>query len=182
MDVLNKLLKLFNKYDIPKRKYNSIIENLKEVIFFDVLTEAFSRKYFLNLLNKVLHESRRYNHYFSFVYIDLNGFKALNDTKGHLYGDRVLKFFSKLIIKSIREGDIFGRLGGDEFGLLLKHTTKKQAESKLKSLLNKVKGKLSIGFSYGICYVDSKFRGKVDKILKIADNEMYSAKKNSAKS
>lgn len=91
--------------------FNGILEikNIDEI--YDSLTEAISRKYFLDFTNSLIEENKQ----FTFVYLDLDNFKNINDVYGHEVGDQILKEISKNFIQYLGENGIFGRIGGDEF-------------------------------------------------------------------
>src|SRR5512147_129086 len=85
----------------------------------DTLTPALNRRAFLRELHRTMSEVERYKTPAAVLYIDLDGFKALNDSYGHAAGDAVLSQVARLLIESVRESDVVGRLGGDEFGIIL---------------------------------------------------------------
>lgn len=88
----------------------------------DPLTGCLSRRYFFELAEHELVRAKRYAHPLSVLMMDLDHFKRINDQYGHQVGDRVLMAFSKTVIEQGRQSDLFGRLGGEEFGLLLPET------------------------------------------------------------
>jgi diguanylate cyclase (GGDEF)-like protein len=112
--------------------------------------------------------------------LDINDFKKINDQKGHIFGDRVLKLVSKVIIDSLREMDVLIRYGGDEFIIVLPETTKEEADKVMnritKELVNRSEQEmgLKITISYGI----SSFGVYQDyfKAIKISDDLMYKMK------
>ncbi|RLA71574.1 MAG: diguanylate cyclase response regulator [Epsilonproteobacteria bacterium] len=83
----------------------------------DALTQAYNRNMFHRLMNKKITQAKQKGTSFVFVLLDIDFFKKVNDTHGHLVGDNVLKNMSALIKKHIRDGDIFARWGGEEFAL-----------------------------------------------------------------
>lgn len=85
----------------------------------DVLTPALNRRGFLAALNRTMAFCQRYGAPAVLIYLDLDGFKRINDTLGHAAGDAALVRVADLLILNSRESDAVGRLGGDEFGLLL---------------------------------------------------------------
>lgn len=93
----------------------------------DPLTATNNRHMFTELFTKERANSKRYKTDLSIVMIDLDHFKAVNDTYGHNIGDHVLKSFAMIVQEVIREADIFARWGGEEFILLLRHTTSTDA-------------------------------------------------------
>lgn len=104
----------------------------------DVLTPAFNRRAFIRELHRSLAEAERYKTPAAVLYLDLDGFKALNDSFGHAAGDAVLTFIGRLLIDSVRETDIVGRLGGDEFGVILNHARADEARGKAAILTEKI--------------------------------------------
>lgn len=85
----------------------------------DGLTKAYNRRYFLEALEREIMRSRRYERPLCLGLIDIDHFKNINDTWGHLAGDQVLRDMCRIILDAIRKEDIFARYGGEEFALLL---------------------------------------------------------------
>jgi diguanylate cyclase (GGDEF)-like protein len=94
----------------------------------DGLTGLYNHRYFQERLNQELKRAARYNHPLSLLMIDLNGFKAVNDTLGHPAGDTILRNFANTLIKQIRDTDIAARYGGDEFAVILPETELEEAK------------------------------------------------------
>ncbi|MCX6007161.1 MAG: GGDEF domain-containing protein [Chloroflexi bacterium] len=88
----------------------------------DELTGLYNRRKFLELAEKEVIKCRRYERPFSFMMLDLDHFKTVNDTYGHQAGDKVLMHFADLVKNQLRNIDILGRLGGEEFGIVLVET------------------------------------------------------------
>jgi diguanylate cyclase (GGDEF)-like protein len=133
----------------------------------------------------ILGDSKRYNHTFSLVVIDLNKFKIINDTYGHAMGDKVLIFFSQLIHKLIRETDYLFRMGGDEFYLLLTNTSANNADVIIKKLQNKLSNEkfiyenIEIELSSSFGTAEYGLDGlTIDELIVIADFRMYENKKS----
>jgi diguanylate cyclase (GGDEF)-like protein len=95
-----------------------LIGSLTDLATTDLLTGLHNRRYVLGELAKALLRSRRTRQPFSLVLFDLDGFKQVNDTQGHLAGDQVLKHAATALRSICREGDVLGRYGGDEFLLI----------------------------------------------------------------
>jgi diguanylate cyclase (GGDEF)-like protein len=93
----------------------------------DSLTGIFNRRHFLELGEIEFDRYRRFGRIFSFIVIDINNFKAINDSYGHPTGDLVLQRFCAVLTKEKRSVDIVGRLGGDEFGMILPETSGRAA-------------------------------------------------------
>jgi diguanylate cyclase (GGDEF)-like protein len=95
-----------------------LIESLTNLATTDVLTGLHNRRYVLDELSKAIQRSNRTGHPFALVLFDLDGFKAVNDTRGHSAGDLILKDAAVALQEVVREGDVLGRYGGDEFLLV----------------------------------------------------------------
>jgi diguanylate cyclase (GGDEF)-like protein len=95
------------------------IEELQELADRDPLTSALNRRAFMRELERVVRACERNEGTASVVYIDLNSFKAINDTYGHAIGDDALNAVAALLAANVRCGDVVGRLGGDEFAVVL---------------------------------------------------------------
>ncbi|MFN3229944.1 MAG: GGDEF domain-containing protein [Asticcacaulis sp.] len=106
----------------------------------DTLTPALNRRAFLREVQKTLAFCRRYNESASILFLDMDGFKRINDTFGHAAGDAALIRVCELLMAQVRESDSVGRLGGDEFAVLLQHADLDTAHNKalhLEDLLNR---------------------------------------------
>jgi diguanylate cyclase (GGDEF)-like protein len=104
----------------------------------DTLTPTFNRRAFLRELHRTMSEVERYKTPAAVIYIDLDGFKQLNDSHGHSAGDAVLRHVGRMLSDSVRESDIVGRLGGDEFGVILNRAVAEEAHIKAASLSDKI--------------------------------------------
>lgn len=104
----------------------------------DTLTPTANRRAFLRELHRTMSEVERYKTPAAVLYIDLDGFKALNDSHGHAAGDAVLKHLGRVLVESVRESDIVGRLGGDEFGVILNRASPEEARAKAATLSDKI--------------------------------------------
>lgn len=104
----------------------------------DTLAPVSNRRAFLRELHRTMSEVERYKTPAAVIYIDLDGFKAVNDEYGHSAGDALLRHVGLLLMDSVRESDIVGRLGGDEFGIILNRATADEAAAKAASLSDKI--------------------------------------------
>ena len=93
----------------------------------DHLTNVFNRRHLLGILKQKMERAKRYNNKLSFLMIDVDNFKHVNDTFGHLIGDEALKWLCIIMQSSLRQTDYLGRLGGEEFGIILTETDKEGA-------------------------------------------------------
>ncbi|AKP41634.1 TPA: GGDEF domain-containing protein [Clostridioides difficile] len=148
---------------------------LKKKANIDELTSAYNRKF---AFEKIQHYINN-NLLFSLIYIDLDKLKTINDTYGHLAGDNYIINFSSIVIENLGIDDIFARIGGDEFIVIMpksnENTTKEFIEKISKIMDN------TISFSYGIVEVSSENKMTVEEIINIADIRMYTNKQNNHK-
>ncbi len=100
----------------------------------DALTPTLNRRGFLRELHRSMSVFERYRRPAAVLYIDLDGFKAVNDTHGHAAGDSVLRQIGRLLVDHVRESDVVGRLGGDEFGIILNDMGAEEARRKAEAL------------------------------------------------
>ena len=152
---------------------------LRELSITDSLTGLYNQRYFAERLNQEIHRARRQKHLLSMIAIDLDGFKGVNDTLGHLAGDRVLKEFSAVIQRGIRsQVDSAFRYGGDEFVLLLPGIAAPKAKQAAARLLKEAKRALAeyaVSFSYGVASMPRS--GSPEEFMRMADERMYAMKK-----
>ena len=150
----------------------------------DALTGLPNRRYINILLEEMLETAKGKNKIMALMFLDLNGFKQVNDVYGHAAGDEVLKIVARRLESATRNGDQISRLGGDEFlvGLLMKEGTLSNLESmaeKFIALISQdmsIEGKqLKIGASIGVAAYPIH-ANTIDGLLEIADNQMYKAK------
>lgn len=148
----------------------------------DVLTAAFNRRFFLELLQKEWQRCRRYKHPLTLVYFDVDNFKSVNDRLGHPTGDRLLQIVVEIVKREIRTTDIVARLGGDEFAILLLETHYEAATTVLerlrRQLLAAMEGQsFPVTFSIGAITFTS-LPDSVDLAIERVDRLMYEVKKN----
>lgn len=157
--------------------------NLEEVTRLDGLTQALNHKFLFEALEMEFYRSRRFQHPFTILFLDLDHFKALNDQHGHAFGDKVLKQVAKGIRGVIRPSDIVGRYGGEEFVVGLvecnEETGKLIAERiRLKIALDKFEfGPQSAFVTLSIgCATLRDTNKNLDELIEKADQAMYQAK------
>jgi diguanylate cyclase (GGDEF)-like protein len=149
----------------------------------DMLTGVPNRRSFYESGAVELARARRYMRPLSLLMIDADNFKQVNDTYGHAAGDEILKALSSTLRSSIRETDVLGRLGGEEFGILMPETTLPHAAGLAERLRIAVAGlsltfqnrTLCITISVGVTAVPDGSSG-LDTALSVADNLLYQAK------
>jgi len=135
--VRDAIMTLMGEVDSLRRELQQTRKRLAEVektADQDQLLPLLNRRAFVRELTRYISASGRYGTPASLVYFDLDGFKLVNDTHGHAGGDAVLAHFAQILLNNVRTSDIVGRLGGDEFGVLLTHANQVQAHRKADQL------------------------------------------------
>jgi diguanylate cyclase (GGDEF)-like protein len=156
------------------------MEREKDLARKDMLTGAANRRAFFEAAQTEIDRLHRYKHPFTLAYIDCDNFKEINDTLGHEVGDLVLRAIATTVPRNIRSSDIFARIGGDEFVLLLAETGAEQARAVIEKINTALLDRMQteqwpVTFSIGvITYLRSP--ANVDELIKKADNLMYGAK------
>lgn len=161
-------------------------ERLQEMAMMDELTRVYNRRYIMAILETEFKRCKRYKFPLSIIIGDIDHFKNINDTYGHLVGDEVLRACARLILENIREIDIAGRYGGEEFLIILPSTTLDGAVIVAERLRNKIKDTplevsdkfppISINMSFGICSYPEKNVETERDMLKLADEALYISK------
>jgi diguanylate cyclase (GGDEF)-like protein len=150
----------------------------------DYLTGAFTRRYFVELAERELTRSMRFRRPLTLCVIDIDHFKAVNDTWGHGVGDVVLQKVSQLIVNETRHQDIFGRTGGEEFAAVIVETEGDEAIKIAQRLCDTVEAavivspqgdRVSVTLSIGLTQLNDR-QIDFDTLMTEADRAMYSAK------
>jgi len=168
--------------DNSERK--AMFEHLRAKTEHDDLTGIHNRSYFLAELERVVERARRTHHVSILLYIDLDNFKYVNDTLGHLAGDRLLIEVSQLLRKRTRRSDLIARLGGDEFSMLLYDTRAEEAlaiaESFRKALaayrFRQASEQVDVGCSIGAAMINAETRS-AEEVMSRADFACHLAKR-----
>jgi diguanylate cyclase (GGDEF)-like protein len=101
------------------RRQANAVAAISAAALTDSLTGVLNRRGFIDAVERELARAKRYGRQFVLAYVDVRGLKAVNDTEGHLAGDRLLRHAAQLLTESARADDVVGRIGGDEMGILL---------------------------------------------------------------
>ncbi len=160
-----------------------LYKKVQELAITDSLTQVFSRRYLLERLKEELERSKKYKHAFSFFMIDIDNFKSYNDRYGHLVGDAVLREIAKTIKENIRQVDLVGRYGGEEFSLILPETDREQSLIAAERIRQAVENKLikvydedlRVAISIGISAFPKDGKS-AQTIIERADQALYRAK------
>lgn len=159
-------------------------KRINELVVTDDLTGLYNSRQFGQLIENEVKRSARYDEQFSLIFLDLDHFKGINDTHGHLVGSRMLGEFGRLIGKHMRSSDMAARYGGDEFAIILPHTTKEQAVKMACNLLEAMKETrfvsddntpIVLTASFGVATFPVDAESRAD-LIRAADSAMYDVK------
>ncbi len=165
------------------RELEEAIEELNKIAFKDPLTHLKNRRSFFEEGKNYMSIARRVKQPMSLLMVDLDYFKAINDTYGHIIGDKVLIDFAEKITDLLRESDLFARIGGEEFTIILNNTdchgAKVVAEKMCRLIENSVfkeeDVELSYNISIGVTELDEDDK-QIDDLIRRADIALYRAK------
>ncbi len=150
---------------------------------YDSLTGLVNRMEFEQRLNRVLKTAKENDSEHALCYLDLDQFKVINDTSGHVAGDEMLRQLGQRLQSQVRKRDTLARLGGDEFGILFENCTIDQARNVANQIRESVQEfrfvwedkSFSVGVSLGLVPIDGNSEGIIE-IMRAADNACYTAK------
>lgn len=159
-------------------------QKLKKLAFIDPLTNCHNRRSFIASAESEFDRSRRYKNTFSILFFDVDLFKDINDSYGHAAGDIALIEITNACQKNIRDSDFLGRIGGDEFGVVLHECTLEDAEHTAEKLRNSVDnlllsgdfGTFDVSISIGVAMLIDEDQTVFDTLNR-ADKNLYSAKR-----
>ncbi len=173
--------------DVTERK--RIQESMRHQAHFDALTGVPNRVLFYDRLNQGINLARRDRHELALLFLDLDKFKGVNDSLGHVAGDELLKITASRIRQTLRESDTVARVGGDEFTVILPRIASREDAAEVATkiidavslpceLRNAMRGphQVTIGASIGIAIFPAD-ADDADRLVEAADAVMYSAKR-----
>jgi len=151
----------------------------------DALTGIYNRYYFNEIIKEEIKRAGRYGYSLTFIMIDIDDFKEINDRFSHLVGDEILKEVGKVLRTSVRESDLAFRYGGDEFLLVLPEANSEGAQKLVERIQKEVKNaqedsrlkEIKPELSFGITTWRPETRKKWEEVLKESDLKMYSEKR-----
>jgi len=161
-----------------------LLSALRSLSLIDDLTGLYNRRGFAELGEQHLKLATRTDRAVTLIYVDLDGFKAINDAHGHQAGDRALSRAAEILKAAFRRSDILARMGGDEFAVLALEVSGDDGEALVKRLhsavdeFNETGGEpYELSMSLGVARYDTDSRTGLDELLTAADRAMYSDKK-----
>ncbi len=163
------------------RHYTQLHDDLQQQVITDYLTGILNRRGFMDRFESEIHLSQRYGSALSLIWFDLDKFKEVNDQFGHHVGDEVLRRISQEAQAAIRQVDIFARMGGEEFCVLMPQTRQDGAvevAEKLRQVIEQCKcpGDVTVTASFGVA--EHIVGEGPDHFLKRADNALYHSKES----
>lgn len=167
-----------------KKMSHKIIKREKELKYIsetDPLTGSYSRRAIINLIEKEIDQAEGFESNFSLIMFDLDRFKKVNDTFGHLFGDLVLKDISKVIQNNIKSTDKFGRYGGEEFLILLPGEKLDEGiiiAERLRQFIEKMTWEYDIIITASMGVIEKMPKDNLNLLLERVDNLLYKAKNN----
>ncbi|MEA3354475.1 MAG: GGDEF domain-containing protein [Campylobacterota bacterium] len=177
------MIKTHTKLAMQSKKLKEANTQLKKMAQIDFLTGVNNRRHFFELTERLWNSNLDINKKIYVAMFDIDDFKLINDTFGHNAGDEVLIVFTKTIVSNLNNSDIFGRLGGEEFALVMTDSCKDKVLSKLNKIKDEIEAlnilfdeniiKCTVSIGLSVREDDAK---SVDKVLDAADKEMYLAK------
>ena len=180
-ELINLSTELVNNLLEQRQENNFLRQQVKR----DSMTNLYNHQRFRELLQQELSRSERYGHPVSIIFLDIDHFKSVNDTYGHLAGDKVIKTIASCLRNELRESDQVARYGGEEFAIILPETEKEGAWDLAERLRKKIDS-LKIGhensyihstMSFGIASLKPGAKVSLDESIKRADNALYQAKR-----
>lgn len=166
---------------------NELLDKLNYAARHDALTGVFGRKTFLDQSARSLHRLSQDQRSAAVLMIDLDHFKRVNDNFGHAAGDELLRGFTRVMQQELRPTDLLGRMGGEEFAVLLPDVTKPEAEAIAQRLCDTTRTQqfhlgnneyLNATVSVGLIHqLASPQRGQIERLLREADLALYEAKR-----
>lgn len=165
-------------------RYKEYQDKLEEMAMKDGLTGLYNHALIIDLLAKEHSKQMREGGNLSFIMLDIDYFKKVNDTYGHLKGNEVLKGVADIMLSSIRDSDIAGRYGGEEFGLILPYISIDKVLIVCERIRRRVAlqafnldgESVNITISIGVCFKPKDIEMSYNEMIKMADDALYEAK------
>lgn len=182
-DALMSLMSEVDKLRRDVEKMRTRIREAEKLADHDAMLPVLNRRAFMQELNRVVAMARRYKEPAGLAFLDIDNFKQINDTYGHAAGDAALRHLIDIVAGNVRETDVVGRLGGDEFGVILVRSDEASSLAKAQALrllislhpllMDGVEVPMSV--SVGSIAIDGQLEPQA--ALALADKAMYQAKR-----
>jgi len=165
------------RLDIEQMKFQ--LAEVSQSADCDTLAPVYNRRAFMREASRVLAMVRRHEIEASLIYFDLNAFKDINDSHGHAAGDVVLRAVAETLLRHTRETDIVGRIGGDEFAVILTYLNAEAAKTKAETLAAAIRTEkvlhegvvLCVNAAFGLAHFNTS--DTAERLLAQADEAMY---------
>ena len=182
----NELIHLSTNFMQQVCEQKKMIESLSEKALRDALTDLPNYRAFQETMEKEVQRGNRYGHGLCLILVDIDHFKNVNDSYGHLAGDYILKVLAYYLHKSLRGSDLIARYGGEEFAIILPETSKadgllvaERLRETVESLQIEYEGEtLSVTASFGLSYLQRGQKTDKSQLVKNADCALYQAKRD----
>ncbi|HVX83786.1 MAG TPA: diguanylate cyclase [Phycisphaerae bacterium] len=172
---------------LKNQQLKESLQKLEQMAATDPLTGLYNRRHFGEVLERYFAESARYGQDLACIMCDLDGYKKLNDTLGHQFGDKILQVTAAIVSRNLRVMDIAARYGGDEFVILLPHAgsgealrvgerIREQFVSQIRAMLPATPEGLTLTMSMGLSSVQRNRPANSDQLVALADEALYDAK------
>lgn len=190
-EIQNNIQNIIESFDIPEtnkmdviKKINFMYSQTKQMSITDPLTKLFNRRHFEVEFEREYKRAKRYKNNLSLAIVDIDFFKKINDTYGHLCGDYILKECAYLMLQNFRQTDTVFRYGGEEFAIILTETPAETACTPLERLRKKIENynfkhngqNIKVTLSIGVSS-NTDFETFID-MFEDADKALYEAKKD----
>ncbi|MDG1859368.1 MAG: GGDEF domain-containing protein [Emcibacteraceae bacterium] len=180
MTLMSEVENMRSELEIAHRR----ISELEKLADQDSLIDIANRSAFVREMTRMISYSDRYGINSSLIFLDMNDLKVINDTIGHKAGDQALVHVAKVMQSNLRDSDIIGRLGGDEFGIILPKANEHNASQKAEQIVSALEKNplvingqnITLKIAYGIYPLHSGL--SPDQALDHADKKMYSNKQS----
>jgi len=178
-ELMAEVQRLRSELDQAKRR----VDHLEHLADRDTLTPLLNRRAFVRELSRIMSYSERYQASNAVLYFDVDGLKQINDTYGHSAGDAALAHVAGVLVRHVRASDVVGRLGGDEFGVILVQADLKEAHEKAQQLAAAIRSEpalwqgktFQIEASYGVHSLSAG--QEAQDAIDAADRAMYAQKR-----
>jgi len=175
---------LYRNLKKSETQLQNALKAMEKLAITDDLTNVINRRHFLSLAKQEIQRAQRYKHSLSAIILDIDTFKQINDSKGHLIGDQILIEVARRCGQELRTADVFGRYGGDEFAIILPESDLAAASQIAERLRNGISkhavntdaGPVIVTISVGIANLSNEY-STLEALIAAADQALFTAKR-----